>query len=591
MRSSSTESTTPSHSESKKWWFPAMMYRFERASSSMFFWWSICLGCAGILAVSSRHSMNPDGLSYLDLASEGLRSGPSGFVNGYWSPGYPALLSVALALFRPSPAQEFPLVHFMNFFIFAIALLAFHFFLRRWLLSHTEAFSPPGDLEKRGIVPFAFCTFLWFTLKYIGVGVVSPDLCVAAIVFLVAGITCRLSLPASGNKHFVVLGFALGLGYYAKAAMFPLGLFFIGGLFLFLPSSGVPRQRQRLLLSLSVFLLMATPLVTALSSRVGRLSFGETGRITYAWFANGLPHYVWAGGSPDVYGNPEHPPRTLMQKPLILEFDSPIKGTSPLWYDPSYWYAGAKVRFDLRQQIVALRNSLAVYEAIFFQTAAFFSGAVVLCILIACEKRLSNLPLRESWLVIWPLAAMSMYALVHVEARYIGAFFVLLWLAIYGFLMSRLNKRAAVAVCATVAATVMIPFMLDMGKASARTVRDLVSSTRPDYEIVADALRNLGVRSGDRLAVVQDPLRAYYARYAGLRVVAEIPNKDEFWNLNALQLKAVAECLTRIGVKTLVATNRPAGSTAANWRDVKISGSRRFSILRLSELLPKDSIE
>jgi hypothetical protein len=47
--------------------------------------------------------MNPDGLSYLDLASEALRSGPSGLVNGHWSPGYPALLCVALTLFDPSP--------------------------------------------------------------------------------------------------------------------------------------------------------------------------------------------------------------------------------------------------------------------------------------------------------------------------------------------------------------------------------------------------------------------------------------------------------------------------------------------------------
>ena len=531
--------------------------------------------------------MNPDGLSYLDLASEGLQSGPSGLLNGYWSPGYPALLSLALALFRPSPAQEFPLIHLVNFFIFALTLLAFHFFLRRWLLLHTNALHPIGDQEKRDIVPFAFCTFLWFTLEYIGVGVVTPDLCVAAIVFLAAGITCRLSIPGSSTKHYVALGFALGLGYYAKAAMFPLGLFFLGGLVLYLPSPGVPRQRQRLLLSLSVFLLMAAPLVTALSSRAGKLSFGESGRLNYAWFATGLQQYAgWTGGSPDVYGIPEHPPRTLMEKPLILEFDSPIKGTSPLWYDPSYWHAGTKVRFDLRQQIAAIRVTLLVYKAIVIQTAGFFSGAVVLCILIAREKRLSYLPLRQSWLVTWPLTAMSMYAFVHIESRFIGAFFVLLWLGIYGSLMFRLNRRVAVAICATVAGTVMIPFMLDLTATSARTVRDLVRSPQPDYETVAVGLHNLGVQSGDRLAVVEDPFNVSYARYGRLRVVAEIPDKNEFWNLSALQLKAVAERLTRIGVRAIVSKNRPDSSTVGNWRDVRVSDSVRFSILLLSEPLP-----
>jgi hypothetical protein len=54
-----------------------------------------------------------------------------------------------------------------------------------------------------------------------------------------------------------------------------------------------------------------------------------------------------------------------------------------------------------------------------------------------------------------------------------------------------------------------------------------------------------------------------------------------------LQLKAVAERLTRIGVKAVVAKNRPPNSTLANWRDVKVSDSERFSILLLSEPLPK----
>ncbi len=270
-----------------------------------------------------------------------------------------------------------------------------------------------------------------------------------------------------------------------------------------------------------------------------------------------------------------------MEKPLVLEFDSPINGTYPLWYDPSYWYAGAKVRFNLRQQIAALIDSLRRYKAIFVQTAVFFSGAVVLCILIACEKRLSNLPLRESWLLTWPLTAMSMYALVHVDSRYVGAFFVLLWLAIYGALMFRLNRGVAVALCATVAGTVMIPFMIHLATESAHTVRDLVQSRPPDYQTVAVGLRNLGVQRGDRLAVVGYAFDPYYARYARLRVVAEIPSTDEFFNLTTQELKSVEERLAGIGVKAVVARNSSALPNPANWRDVKVSDSVHFSVLKI----------
>lgn len=600
MRSSSEETMAPVNTTSQpKMWLLALVSFLQRASDSVPFWWSICLASAGILAVFARHSMNSDGLSYLDLASEALHSGPSALLNGYWSPGYPALLSLALALFRPSPGQEFPLVHFVNFFIFGLTLLAFHFFLRQWLLSHAD--DAMGEQEKKYFVPFAYSTFLWFTLEYIGVGVVTPDLCVAAIVFLAAGITCRLSLPGSSWKRYAALGVILGLGYYAKSAMFPLGLVFLVVLLLYSPSGR--RTRPKLLFSLTVFLLMAAPLVTMLSARLGRLSIGDAGRLNYAWYVNGLPridldakHTGWVAGSPDIYGSPEHPPRKLIEKPLVLEFDTPIKGTSPLWYDPSYWNAGARVRFNLRQQIVALKNTFFDYKDMFSQTAAFFSGAVVLCILIVFDKRFSNLPLRESWLVIWPLAAMLMYAFVHVESRFVGGFLVLLWLWIYGALMFRLPRRVAAAVCATVAGTLMIVLVVELAIASARSVRDLVQSTPPDYQKIAVALGNLGLRSEDRLAVVgfQDIFVPYYARYARLRVVAEINSKDEFWNLSTSELQSVADDLTRIGVKAIVVTSgaehgellnkdRPEFSVLPNWREVKVSDAVRCNVLLLSE--------
>jgi hypothetical protein len=608
MRCLSPESTAARRTASRpKERLLASVSFVARVLSSVPFWWGLCLGCAGILALSARHSMNPDGLSYLELASEATRTGPSGLVNALWSPGYPALLSLALALFHPTPGQEFPLVHFVNFFIFFLTLWAFHFFLRQWL-SYADTLGPTSHHERRDIVPFAFATFLWFTLRFVGLALVIPDLCMAASVFLIAGIICRLSLPGSSRKHYVALGFACGLGYYAKSPMFLLGLILFGGLLLYPPSRRV--SRRRLLLSLSIFLLMAAPLVTLLSKRVGHLSFGEAGRLNYAWFVNGLqPWAGWTGSdlgqpfstipvygllpktstanSPHLYGRPEHPPRRLRESPLILEFSSPILGTFPLWYDPSYWYAGAKVRFDLHQQVAALKVTLRTYEQIFFQMAPFLAGAIVLCILTAREAGFSDF-LRASWLVIWPLAAMLMYAFVDVQGRFVAVFCVLLWVAIYGALMVRVNRQVATAVCVTVAGAMMIPFALQMAEVSAHTVKDLVRSTPPDYETVAVGLRNLGVQSGDRLAVVGYPFDPYYAHYARLRVVAAIPATDEFWNLSPLQLKSVAECLTRIGVKAVVAVNRPAIPAAANWRDVNVPDSVRFSVLLLSEPLSSD---
>jgi hypothetical protein len=570
-----------------------MMSFFGRVLGSVRFWWGICLGCAGILALSDRHSMSPDGLSFIDMASEALRSGPSALLNGYYSPGYPALLSLALALFHPTPRQEFPLVHFVNFLIFVLDLWAFHFFLRH----------------------FAFCTFLLFTLQEGGLATVHPDLCMAATVFLVAGMTCRLSLPGANRKHYMALGVACALGYYAKTPMFLLCLVLLGGLLLYPPSPRV--SRQGLLLSISVFLLTTAPLVTLLSKRVGHLSFGETGTLNYLWHVNGLQPYAgWTGsdvGQPfsslslyglvprtasssdsHLYGIPEHPPRRLMEAPLILEFSSPIKGTFPLWYDPSYWYAGAKARFNLRQQIAVLKLTMLEYLQIFSQRMAFLAGALVLLVLAARNAGFSRAGSsnvqRAAWLLIWPLIAMLTYALVHVETRYIATFCVLFWLAIYGTLVARVNRQVAVAVCATVVGAMMIPLTISIAEASVSTVKGLVHPTQPEYEKVALGLRNLGVGTGDRLAVVGFPLDAYYAHYTGTRVVAAIAATDDFWNLSTPDWKSVAERLGEIGVKAVVARNRPRISTTANWKDVKVSDSVGYSVLLLSEPLVRDPL-
>jgi hypothetical protein len=519
--------------------------------------------------------MNPDGLSYLDLASEAVHAGPARLLSGYWSPGYPALLTLALALFHPSADREVPLIHLVNFVIFALTLGAFQYFLRGWL-ALTAGIT--NDKEKSETIPFAFFLFLWFTLEYVGVGEVTPDLCVAALIFLAAGITCRLSLPGSGGKLYLALGIAFGFAYYAKAAMFPLSALFLAGLLLYPPSRCV--TRPKLLLSLAVFLVMAAPLVAVLSTRVGKLSFGETGPLNYAWYVNGLPKFTgWADVSTDAYGTPQHPPRKLMEKPLILEFASPIQGTFPLWYDPSYWNAGARVRFDLRRQVAALRNTLREFKSMISQMTVFLSGAVVLFILVAYESRLSNLPRYASWLLIWPLAAMSMYALVHVESRFLGSFFVLLWIVVFGVLTSRLPRTVGwatvgLAVCATVAGAVMIPFLAHLAGAGVRSVRGLIHPQEPDYEIVAGRLRDLGLRSGDRLAIVGHEYDPYYAQYARLRVVAEIPDADEFWNLSAPELKSVSDRLAAIGVKAIVAANRPG---------VRVSGAVPYTVLLLPD--------
>jgi hypothetical protein len=559
---------------------------FKSALGSVHCWWGICLFSAGILGWSARHSMNPDGLSYLDLASRALSGGPTALVNGYWSPGYPALISLALFLFHPSPSQEFPLIHFVNFLVFIFTLWAFSFFFRSWLVT------PHGDEvviadQTSFVTAFAFSTFLWFTLRFIGIGIVTPDLGVAAVVFLAAGIGCRLSLPGSSWKHSVGLGFVLGVGYYLKEAMFPLGLAFLVLVFFLSPLSKKVSW-QKLLLSFSVFLLVATPLTVALSIRANRVTFGEAGRLNYLWFVNGR---LWTGvlRVPEDFKfkphtTPEHPAPKLLTTPVTLEFAYPTdNGTYPLWYDPSYWYSDARVGFDWNQQVAALKENLLASKNIVVGTLGFVVGAIVLCAVIIRKRLYSVTPRISWWQLAWPLVACSMYALVYVEPRYLGPFLVLFWMAVYRALMFRVNRGIAAAVCGTVLFfNVIVPFTAYLTTAAVRSAKDIAHPRPPEYQIAAVGLSDLGLRNSDRLAIVGYAYDCYWARYDRLRVVAQIPDAHEFWRLSAPELKSLAERLASDGVKAVVVSNRPDGSAHADWKDVKVSDSLRLSVLLLS---------
>src|ERR1017187_4798089 len=63
-----------------------------------------------IVGMVSRHTMDSDGIAYVDIALACMKGNWHALINRYWSPGYPALLALWLFVFRPVPQQEITLV-------------------------------------------------------------------------------------------------------------------------------------------------------------------------------------------------------------------------------------------------------------------------------------------------------------------------------------------------------------------------------------------------------------------------------------------------------------------------------------------------
>jgi hypothetical protein len=556
-------------------------------------WWLICISVAAIAIWPARHHIITDGLSYLDIASEVSGGDLTALGNPYWGPAYPALIAVGLFLLRPSPVGEVPVLQLVNFIICILALGAFSLFFQQWSRSIPE-FELASSRDKGLFTLFCFACFLWFTYFSIGMTLTTPDMLVAATVYLVAAMGCRVLRPDTGWKHFVGLGALLGLGIYVKAALFPLSFAFIALLFVSMPrNSDTPRRKQWACLAVTTAMCaaVAAPLIVCMSVQQGKFTTGESGKLNYLWAVDMFePRQVgWSGGTAPEYGTPLHPPRKLMENPTVLEFATPVPGTYPLWHSPAYWNAGAKPVFILRRQIDALQESFSEYFRIAGRSIVFIAGALLLFALSIGKKKSAG-PLRTSFfLLAWPLAGCAMFGLVHVEQRYVESYLLLICLWVYRALVFRVDRRVAIGVCGFALLIAMTPLAFDAEGSLVKIVGQFRHPVDDDYVMVAHNLQHLGLQPGDKVAIAGFALNSYYARYDRLRIVSQILTPEDFLQLNPTDAKRVEDRLASIGVKALIVLKRngrnkdlrPAGNQEAGWTEVGTAGGGTLSVLLL----------
>jgi hypothetical protein len=527
-------------------------------------------------------------LSYLDIGSEAAGGDLSALGNTYWSPAYPALIAGVLYVVRPLPANEVPVLQLLNFFIFLLTLGTFGLFFRSWSRS-TPEFEQASNKDKGLFILFGFASFLWFIASLIELTLTTPDMLLAAVVFMVAGAGIRASSPDAGLKHFAMLGALLGLGGYIKAALFPLDFAFIALAFVSrVGNSNIPRRKQLAFLAVTTAMCaaIAAPLIICISVQKGKPSMGDTGTLNYLWVVDKFkPPYVgWTGDTAPEYGTPIHPPRKLMEHPTVLEFATPVAGTYPLWHSPGYWYAGAKSVFNLRKQAFAIKSS--VHELLeipmrLIGSDGFICGGILLFVL-GLRKGTGVYPSWKSfWLPVWAFVGCGMYCLVWAHWRYVAAFLLILCLEAYRAVVFRVERRVAISVCASAVVVAMASLAVTAERSVVKSVGQFRHPADEDYIAAAKSLQRLGLQPGDTLATVGDTHHPYYARYDRLRVVSQIQDPEEFYRLSPTDAKQVEDRLASIGVKALVAFNRPASFDGGGWTEVGTIEGRSLSVILL----------
>ncbi|MDQ3802703.1 MAG: hypothetical protein M3416_02450 [Acidobacteriota bacterium] len=522
--------------------------------------WSVAVLVA-LVQIGGRYMfIESDGISYLDLGLTYFRGDWGNALNAYWSPLFPLLLGAVMTVVKPSPYWEFTVVHVTNFAVFIGALFSFDFLLRQLRLYREDRpdYNPSqetGALPEWAWTIIGYTLFLWCGINTIGVTHSSPDTMVTAIIYLAAALTLRMRTRAATRRTAVALGAVLGLGYLAKAALLPVGCVFLLSCLLPLPPRRPPLARA--LLAAGVFLLICAPLVAALSLHKGRLTFGDSGRLNYSWSVNKNTRWLHWQGEVAGSGTPVHPTRKVQDSPVIYEFAEPVGGTYPVWFDPSYWYEGVRVYFDLRQQLAVFVPNLEKVLAMFYYLPSS-KLITLLCLILftASGARFRTGEVLRHWPVILPAVfGPLMYALVVVVSRYIGPFYVVFILALLAGV--RLPEGARVRLALNYAVVLLVLCSLvAVAWRPARyayvTAHKLAHGREPhDQWRIAEVLRKNGVRPGDGVGAVGYEFIHAWARVGRNKVIAEMPH--ELFLLTRRANEKSLQTFERLGVKAVVA--------------------------------------
>lgn len=540
------------------------------------FFWCLAIVLGALQAWAHRNVVNPDSISYLEMAEAAAQGVWHALVNGYWSPLYPLFLSVSLRLFHPGISWEFTFAHMMNFAFWLGDLFCFEIFLQELLAARrTESGLEKGrePAPERMVWIWGYLLFLWSSQFWLSLAIVNPDILVAGLVYVATALLLRVYQGKGTWFLFVGLGVVLGVAYLAKAALFPISFaFLVCGFLLAGTQRSYANALARSVLATAAFLLVASPLILALSKQKHRVTFGDSGRIAYAELVNGAPMWTHWQGQPAGTGSPAHPTRKVFTNPPIFEFAQPIAGSYPPWYDPSYWYEGIHPHFSWRGQLWVLFRSANLYLKLFSRSGALYVVFFAVLVQVGKAGKWDWGGGRMGLVWLPSLAALTMYALVLVEQRYVSPFAVVLLLWV--LTSARFSVNQAEVLRKRTAPAVILALALAMAWPVARDLRDTLANRPYEPWQVAVGLQERGISPGTRVGSIGTGLSAYWAHLAGVKIIAEVAERDQasFWAADPAKREEALGKLSELGAKAVVMKNSSVAPSMAGWQQVGNTG-------------------
>lgn len=463
-----------------------------------------------LLAWAGRTALNPDGVSYLDVAARMAAGDWAAAVQGYWSPLYPLLLAVVTAASGAVGGELLGWVHAANaaIAIGCVALL--------WRLARMH-----GDpLVARGL----FAAFLLCSARTPRLDAVTPDLLLLAAVVGVA-----MELVHHQGRRWLPLGLWMGIAYLAKTSSWPWLLVSVLLLLVF-----GRREMWRAVLRAGVVAVTVMMLwVVPMSLDAGTLTLGSSGRLNACWYLERCD-----SRTPDTHAgahaNMGALPLADGDAVALADFTGTPWTYAP-WSDPTDWEAGVATRARAPMDLSDLAGywGRQLWAVLSLWTPHLLLGVLLPLAFVMWRPNM----LLEGWrerrpallAVLLGVIGVGQFVVVHAEPRLIAPFVLL---ASIGALWWLRPPGAPVTLRPLQARWVLALTWLGFATAVPRGLihaRNLSERATADQRRIAGLVEaaKLGVPGGlhGRQVVVIGPAIPVVsdAWYFGARVVAQIP--------------------------------------------------------------------
>ncbi|MGO9119164.1 MAG: hypothetical protein ACLQPD_16350 [Desulfomonilaceae bacterium] len=536
-----------------------------RAGTRIAFWIFGPLAAA-ILTYTTRYFINGDAMTYIEMGEALINGRFSALANLTYSPGYPVLLGLAQSILKTNPLNEIQSLKIVNFFCFLLAMSACDRLMtlaRKELERFETTEQPPVPIWIFNALCYSM--FLVASLALVRLGLLNPDMLIFALVLLVAAVILRIRESPDAYSRYAALGLATGIGYLSKSFFLVFSpIFFLSAAAC---SASVRRALPRLLVAVLVTLIVSAPLIGALSDRLGRFTYGELGKHVYAF-------WIFGQGDP-IY------PKVINEKPKTVLYRYDIQCTRPSGFDICYWYEGFRPVFNLNVHApIIARNVVSV-----FLQAPWL---LLIAIWYIFQWRLGDIrigPLRPTsiFIVLFTIsiAGIAFYCLLNVEPRYIASFLFLGFVALVMSVRYPEHKPRSRVLMLGSAIALTLFFMglsayslVDQSCRSLRSKGGKLSYKEAFLEQIAvkDFLQKQGIVQGDEIAIIGSP-PVNWARMAGVKIVAEVPDIDQMLSASAEQRAASLAALRNEGVKSIVVKDvRFREPSQSNWIPIPGTG-------------------